>query len=137
MLPVKNLSKYSVIWLGLFSVIEQLFSNFSNNHKQLWALHFNLSWLWQKSLNWKNNTVWKVSVFGVFVVRIFLNSNWIRRDTKYLSVSVRIRENTDQKTPNTDTFHAVQGITLLAKIFANLRISCKISNRFQQNQMQH
>ena len=29
-------------------------------------------------------TVWKVSVFGVFLVRIFPYSDWVRRDTKYL-----------------------------------------------------
>ena len=32
------------------------------------------------------NTAWKVSVFGVFLVRIFLYSDWIPRDTEYLSV---------------------------------------------------
>ena len=31
-------------------------------------------------------TAWKVFVFGVFLVRIFPHSDWIRRDTKYLSV---------------------------------------------------
>ena len=31
-------------------------------------------------------TAWKVSVFGVFLVGIFLHSNWIRRDIPYLSV---------------------------------------------------
>ena len=39
-------------------------------------------------------TVQKMSFFGVFLVRIFPYSDWIRRDTEY---SVRIRENTDQK----------------------------------------
>ena len=29
---------------------------------------------------------WKVSVFGVFLVRIFPHSGWIWRDTEYLSV---------------------------------------------------
>ena len=32
------------------------------------------------------NTASKVYVFGVILVRIFLHSNWIRRDTEYLSV---------------------------------------------------
>ena len=31
-------------------------------------------------------TAWKVSVFGVFLVRIFLHLNWIRRETPYPSV---------------------------------------------------
>ena len=33
-----------------------------------------------------NDTVWKVSVFGVFLIRFFLHSDRIRRDTPYLSV---------------------------------------------------
>ena len=37
-----------------------------------------------------------MSVFGVVLVRIFSYSNWIWRDTEYLSVSVQMRENTDQ-----------------------------------------
>ena len=32
------------------------------------------------------STAWKVSVCGVFVVRMFPHSGWIRRDTEYLSV---------------------------------------------------
>ena len=32
------------------------------------------------------HTAWKMSIFGVFVVRIFQNSGWIRRDREYLSV---------------------------------------------------
>ena len=39
-------------------------------------------------------TTWKVSVYGVFLVRIFPHSDWIRRDTEY---SVGMRENTDQE----------------------------------------
>ena len=31
-------------------------------------------------------TAWKVSVFGVILVCIFAHSDWIRRDTEYLSV---------------------------------------------------
>ena len=32
-----------------------------------------------------SHTTWKVSLFGVFLVRIFLHSDWIWRDTEYLS----------------------------------------------------
>ena len=32
-------------------------------------------------LVWKENTAWKVSKYGVFLFRIFLYSNWIRRFT--------------------------------------------------------
>ena len=41
-------------------------------------------------------TSWKVSVFGVILVRIFPHSDWIQRDTLYHSYSVRMRENADQ-----------------------------------------
>ena len=37
-----------------------------------------------------------MSIFGVILVRIFPHSDWIRRNTPYLSVSVRMRENADQ-----------------------------------------
>ena len=48
-----------------------------------------------------------------FLVRIFLHSDWIRRDTLY---SVRIRENTDhKKPPYLDTFHAVKETTTLTE----------------------
>ena len=39
-------------------------------------------------------TARKVSVFGVFLARIFPHSDWIRRDTEY---SVQMREKPDQK----------------------------------------
>ena len=32
------------------------------------------------------NTAWKVSIFGLFLVRIFSHANWIRWDTSYLSI---------------------------------------------------
>ena len=45
--------------------------------------------------NW-TNTAWKVSIFGVFLVRISEHSDWIRT----------------RKTPNTDIFDAVREINL-------------------------
>ena len=42
---------------------------------------------------WKVFTAWKVSVFGVILVRIFSHSDWIWRDTPS---SVRMWENADQ-----------------------------------------
>ena len=33
-----------------------------------------------------SNTAWKVSVFGIFLVRIFPHLDWIRRDAVYLPV---------------------------------------------------
>ena len=41
-----------------------------------------------------------MSVFGVFLVRIFPHLDWIRRDTKCGKIRTR-------KTPNTGTFHVV------------------------------
>ena len=51
------------------------------------------------------NTAWKVSVFGVFQVRIFSHSDWIRRDNQCLSIfglnmerfELWMRETTDLK----------------------------------------
>ena len=43
----------------------------------LWNYHY----YYYKSL-----TVWKMFIFGVFLVCIFPYSDWIRRDTEYLSV---------------------------------------------------
>ena len=46
-------------------------------------------------------TAWKVSVFGLFLVRIFPNSGWIRRKTQTTCRKIRTK-----KTPNTNTFQA-------------------------------
>ena len=51
-----------------------------------------------------------MSVFGVILVRIFLHLNWIRTDTPIAPYSDRMWENTSI-TPNTDTFHALKGVT--------------------------
>ena len=36
--------------------------------------------------HWNSFKAWKVSIFGIFLFRNFPHSDWIRRDTKYLSV---------------------------------------------------
>ena len=52
-----------------------------------------------------------MSVFGVFVVRIFPHLHGIRRDTEYLPVfSPNAGKYALEKTPNTDTFHAVYSL---------------------------
>ena len=61
---------------------------FTNN--AFWDLHTKTTWSPFLSF-----TAWKVSVFGVFLVRIFPHSDWLRRDISLYSV--RMRENTDQK----------------------------------------
>ena len=40
---------------------------------------------------WVVYTAWKLSKCGVFLVRIFLHLDWIRRDTKYQSECGKIR----------------------------------------------
>ena len=71
--------------------------------------------------SYKKTTTWKVSIFGVFLVRIFPHLDWIRRDTSYLPAlspnagkilrSLRIQSECGKmrtrKYPTTDTFHAV------------------------------
>ena len=44
----------------------------------------------------KTRAAWKVSVFRVFLVRIFQHLDWVRRFTSY-PYSVQVRENIDQK----------------------------------------
>ena len=44
------------------------------------------SWHICELISKKTNTAWKVSVFGVFLVLIFLHSDWIRRYNPYLPV---------------------------------------------------
>ena len=41
-------------------------------------------------------TAWEVYVFGIILVQIFLRSDWIRRDTKCISVFILNGKNTDQ-----------------------------------------
>ena len=48
-------------------------------------------------------TAWKFSLFGVFLVRIFADLDWIR----------------NRKTPNTDTFYAVKPATYLLVKYLN------------------
>ena len=55
------------------------------------------------------HTAWKVSVFGVILVRIFPHSDWIRRDTEYFSIQSKWGKMQTRITPNTNTFYAVPG----------------------------
>ena len=48
-----------------------------------------------------------MSLFGDFLVRIFLNLDWIGRFTKDISVCSPNAENYARKNPNTVTFHAM------------------------------
>ena len=69
-----------------------------------WIKLFHFHWIFREQTFFKcfSFTTWKVSKHGVFLVRIFPHSNWIRRDTEhgdaeYLSVFSPNAENTDQK----------------------------------------
>ena len=62
----------------------------------LWCLHDILTVVF---------TGWKVSVFGVFLIRYFPHSDWIRRNTRLYPVLMR--ENRTRKSPNTGIFYAV------------------------------
>ena len=81
-------------------------------------------------------TALKVSVFGVYLVRIFQHSNWIRRDAKYLSLFSPNAGKYGPETPNTDTFHPVVvkrdaseiGCCVLPKEYNFLGLFWRISN---------
>ena len=66
-------------------------------------------------------TAWKVSVFGVILLRIFPHSDWILNTERY-EVSLRIqsecRKMRTRITPNMDTFYAV--ITIAYREHPNL-----------------
>ena len=67
---------------------------FYNNGQENWEMVLD-------QIEIRNNA--RVSVFWVFLVRIFPHSDWIRRDAKSECGKIRTR-----KTPNMDTFHAVE-----------------------------
>ena len=81
----------------------------------------------------KTNTAWKVSVFGDFLVRIFPLSDWIRRDTKYLSpYSARMRENMDQRNSKYGHFLRSERVPFLAALNAH-KIGLKIGRDVFRN----
>ena len=59
---------------------------------------------------WTSRTVWKVSLFGVFLVRIVQHLDWIRKDTSYLCIQSKCGKIQTRKTPNTDSSRNV-GVT--------------------------
>ena len=90
-----------------------------------------ISWHWlllymilfrrsKKGISYKNTyTGWKVSVFGVLLVRIFPYSDWIRRSLRIQSECGKMRT---RITANTDTFHAVS----FSLIGSNLKLLLSI-----------
>ena len=73
-------------------------NTFSTEHLQTTAsdldmlgrdiFHIKISYLTAKMLLIINTNAWKLSVFGVILVRIFLHLDWIRRNTKYCAIVV-------------------------------------------------
>ena len=76
-----------------------------------------------------------------FLARSFLHSDWIRRDTSYLSVfSPNAGKYGAEKTPYLDTFHAMHMslninhfTQIIYKYHKNLWNICMIKNRFPLN----
>ena len=59
--------------------------------------------------NWLTETALKVSIFGVFLGRIFTHSDWIRRNTPYFSVfSPNAGKYGPEKLPIRTLFHALR-----------------------------
>ena len=56
-------------------------------------------------------TAWKVSKYGVILSPIFPHSDWIRKDSEYLSViSPNAGKYGPEKAPYLDTFHAMSSL---------------------------
>ena len=71
------------------------------------------------------SSVWNVSKYGVFSGPYFRHLDWIRRDTKYLSVSsLNAGQYGPEKIPYLDTFHAVINlfwVKFYIMFFGNIR----------------
>ena len=81
-----------------------------------WKLDF-----WLFLLDPKNSLLEKCPDTEFFLVRIFLHSDWIRRDTDYLSVSSPNEGNEGpEKTPYLDTFHALIDIKFSVRYYVVL-----------------
>ena len=70
------------------------------------------------------NTAWKVSVFAVFLVRIFPHLDWIRWDP----YSVQMRENTDQKNSEYGSFSLSERLPWFRNSFYNCVLFLHIFN---------
>ena len=91
-----------------------------NYLKRIWFHCWIQERLWQKQkISWRSIlflqnitfqcTAWKVSALGVFLVSIFQHLEWIRRDTLYFSMFIRMRENADQKNCEYGHFSRIDG----------------------------
>ena len=71
-------SKYFRVWMIPLRKLWMQVKNFLSYWKMIWKK--------LERIFFHVQSAWKVSVFGVFLVRIFSHLNWIRKDTPYLSV---------------------------------------------------
>ena len=102
-----------------FSIYVKNQDNYQSDNRQILLLILSelkrFYWIHQKIYSFlmisgktENNYAWKVSVLGVILVLIFPHSDWIRRDTRYLSVfSPNAGKYGPELTPNLSTFDAV------------------------------
>ena len=65
-----------------------------------------------------------MSIFGVFLVRIFPHSDWIRRYASISPYSVWMRENTGEKKSSTGTSRRVRSAILQRSLDANFSCQC-------------
>ena len=79
-----------------------------------------------------------MSVFGVFLVRIFPHSNWIRRDwnrtgngeiLRYLRMQTECVKIRTRKTPGMDNFHAVIVLRMFYRLQRFKKLNYGASNR--------
>ena len=80
--------------------LQQLKSNLSLSTHSIPVISFYTPWKHKKTFGFLHCV--KSVVFGVFLVRIFQHSDWIRRDTEYQCGKIRTGI-----TLNTDTFYTV------------------------------
>ena len=92
-----------------FSLLFHFFFSLLKFFFQIWHLYFSVIIVDSIILSFDKevSTAWKVYVFEVFLVFIFPHLNWIRTVWSISQYLVKMWENTDQKTLNTDTFYAV------------------------------
>ena len=70
-----------------------------------------------------SNTAWKVSLFGVILIRIFPHSDWIGEIRGISPYSVRMRENTDQN--NSEYGHFLRSVIETRNV--NIKILCHLN----------
>ena len=85
---LQNSSFVFYIWQYVYSL--RCFTYGKGKHsvgeRELWrTMKGNITINSEREINWRT-IAWKVSAFGIILVHIFPHSDWIGRDTLYLSV---------------------------------------------------